>query len=315
MTEDSTTPEPTAEEIEQFFASMSNWGRWGEDDVKGALNFISPAKVREAAALVTEGVRFTLSRIISFAPNVDPGEYPVPPMHFMDSINVGGGGDRLGSVTDWASFKLHGSPTHLDAHSHIFWQRQIYNGQSSSEIDIQGARVGGVDVAHDGFISRAVLLDIPKVRGIPYLTDADGVTAADLDAAEKVAGVQLGEGDIALVRTGHGLARLEKSGSDFERSTGLLPSCLPWIHERSLSVLATDSSGDVRPGRRGMRGIYAPVHAVCLVAMGMFVIDNCDLDVLARECEQRGRWEVCFVAAPLRMEHATGSPMNPIAIF
>jgi kynurenine formamidase len=315
MAETFTTGEPTAEELEQYFVSMSNWGHWGEDDVKGALNFISPAKVRQAASLVTEGVRITLSRIIQFAPDIDAGEYPVPPMHFMDSINAGGGGDRLGSVTDWASFKLHGSPTHLDAHSHIFWKRQIYNGQSAGEIDVRGARVGDVDVAREGIVSRAVLLDIPRLRGIPFLGDDDGVSAADLDAAERATGAQLGEGDVVLVRTGHGLARLEKSGPDFERSTGLLPSCLPWIHERSLSVLATDSSGDIRPGRRGMRGIFAPVHAVCLVAMGMFVIDNCDLDALARECEQRNRWEVCFMAAPLRMAHATGSPMNPLAIF
>lgn len=316
MTETTTSTGPTDDQVVRWFDDFSNWGRWGPDDTLGALNLITPEKKREAAGLVREGRSLTLSRVVEFAPKPDPGEALLPPLHFMQA--AGECADEHGSHTavDWAGLPLHGLyVTHLDAHSHVFWKAQFYNGQpASAVVTDRGALLGGVDTVRDGIFSRGVLLDVPRVRRGEPLGDDDAVTAAEIEAAEEAAGLRVEPGDVILVRTGYGERRRSRARGETSRSQpGVGTDCLPWIHDRSPAVLGTDTATDPTWAHSGR--VKAPVHSVCMVAMGMWIIDGCDLEELARTCEQLSRWEFLFTAAPLRLKNSTGSPFNPLAVF
>lgn len=313
---DGRAAQATNEQVVAWFDDFSNWGRWGPDDTLGALNLITPEKRRQAAALVRDGRALTLARQIEFAPKPDPGEALIPPVHFMQAAGECADEHGSGTAVDWAGLPLHGLyVTHLDAHSHIFWRAKMYNGQpASAVVTDRGALAGGVDNVRDGIFTRGVLLDIPRVRGGEPLDDDDAVSADDIAAAEQAAGVRVEAGDVVLVRTGYGERRRHRARGETSRSQpGVGTSCLPWIHDREPAVLGTDTATDPTWAHHGR--VKAPVHSVCMVAMGMLIIDGCDLETLADTCEQLGRWEFLFTAAPLRLKNSTGSPFNPVALF
>jgi kynurenine formamidase len=305
----------TEAEVLGWLDSMSNWGRWGDDDQLGALNLLTPEKVRSASALVTEGRTVSLARVVEFAPKPDRHEAGVPPVHFMQRSGEGAGtgGD---SSYDWAGFPLHGLYlTHLDAHAHIFFDRRTYNGLSADHVRTdRGALRGNVDVAGQGIVSRGVLLDVPRAIGQDWLDGAGAVTPDALTAAEELAGVRCEPGDVVLVRTGYGARRLVAGKGAAAGLPGLAASCLPWIRERDLAVLGTDTGTDPFPSSYSAT-LGPPVHTVCIVAMGMWIIDNLDLESVGDACAELGRRHFLFMAAPLRLKNSTGSPFNPLAVL
>lgn len=306
----------TEADVVGYLESMSNWGRWGDDDQLGALNLLTPDKIRAAAALVAEGRSVSLSRVVEFAPKPDWHEAGIPPIHFMQASGDGAANEGAASAYDWAGLPLHGHyVTHLDAHSHLFYERRTYNGTSAADVVTdRGATRGGIDAAGQGIVSRGVLLDVPRARGERWLDGNDAVTAADLDAAEALAGVSCEPGDVVLVRTGYGARRREPGGGASAGLPGLAAGCIPWIRDRDLAVLGTDTGTDPHPS--GFTGrVVAPVHTVCIVAMGMWIIDNLDLELLGEECDGLGRRHFLFTAAPLRLKNSTGSPFNPLAVL
>ncbi|MCU1360151.1 MAG: hypothetical protein JWN99_1440, partial [Ilumatobacteraceae bacterium] len=211
---------------------------------------------------------------------------------------------------------LHGLyVTHLDAHAHIFWKAAFYNGQpASSVMTDRGATLGGVDLARNGIFTRGVLLDIPRARGGETLSVDDVVRIGDMVKAASDQDVEVRPGDVLLVRTGYGHDRLARSRTETSRAQpGVGTSCLPWIREHSPAVLGTDTATDPTWAHSGR--VKAPVHSVCMVAMGMLIIDGCDLEGLAATCERLGRWDFLFTSSPLRLKNSTGSPMNPTALF
>lgn len=311
-----TEHEPGPEEVIGYFDQFSNWGRWGAEDKLGALNHVSPEKVRKAAGLVQEGITVSCARVIEFAPKPSAAEALIPPVHFMQASGETADDQGSGSAVDWAGLPLHGFyVTHLDAHSHIFWKGKMYNGQPASAVRTdRGATAGGVDLVRNGICSRGVLLDIPAIQsGVP-LSGNEGVTAEQLTAAEDAENVRVEAGDVVLVRTGYGVTRASRAPSSTRpEQPGVATSCLPWLYDRAPAVLGTDTATDPTGAQAGP--VSAPVHSVCLVAMGMWIIDGCDLEALASTCAELGRWEFLFFAAPLRLKNSTGSPMNPIAVF
>jgi kynurenine formamidase len=94
---------------------------------------------------------------------------------------------------------------------------------------------------------------------------------------------------------------------------GLDASCLAWIHEREVAVLGSDGVSDVVPS--GIDEVRLPVHSVAIVAMGVHLLDNLDLDELSGACAAAGRWAFLLVVAPLVLQRGTASPLNPIAVF
>ncbi len=304
----------TEDEIVAMFPRISNWGRWGADDQRGALNFITAERRAAAARLVQSGEPVSLSRPVATEPAADN---PRPTTHLM--IRSGRLGHPLGiqGSADYFATAPHGfSETHLDALCHYFWDDKMYNGFPSAEVNFQGAHRCGVEVAREGIIGRGVLLDIPKIRGVEWLEPGAPIFPDDLEAAEREHGARIGEGDILLVRTGRARRRRERGGWNVltEGLPGLDVSCMPWIFERRVALLGSDGVSDVMPSGYG-HGLNLPVHTSTLVWMGVYLLDNADFEALAERCARAGRYEFMFILAPLVLEHGTASLVNPIAMF
>jgi kynurenine formamidase len=221
-----------------------------------------------------------------------------------------GAGEFIGMV-------FHGyTVTHIDTPAHFFWEGKIYNGRSCNLITSrEGATVEAVELLHDGVVSRGVLLDVARTRGVRWLEPGEGVMPADLETAERAAGVRIEPGDILVVRTGYYARRLaEGPTSPLQTgSPGPHAALLPWLKERGVAVWGSDTHNDVSPTLYPSMG--SPFHIGALVGLGLWLVDNMNLEDIAAACTERSRWEFLLTLAPLRLRNVTGSPLNPIALF
>ena len=135
----------------------------------------------------------------------------------------------------------------------------------------------------------------------------------DLEEAERRQGVRVRTGDAVLLRTGHGRARHENGAAGGFTQAGWHASCLPWLRAREVALIGADTPQDVQPS--GYEDVLMPVHAVSLVAMGLWLLDNCDLEVCATTAAELGQWDFHLAVAPVRFAGTSGSPVNPIATF
>jgi kynurenine formamidase len=301
-------------DVKGLLEKCSNWGRWGKEDERGALNYITDRKRAAAAKLVQSGEAVSMALPLATLPAPDN---PTPVMHLVQHC----GHDAMDMLplpysADYFAIAPHGlANTHLDALCHIFWHGKMYNGFDATEVGSQGARKCAIDVTRDGVISRGVLLDIPKIKKVEWMEPGERISPADLDAAEKDHRVHVEEGDVLLIRTGRARRRKQKGGWDVWREgmPGLDASCLSWLHERKVAVLGSDSASDVTPS--GYKDIMLPIHVGTLAMMGVHLIDNADFDALAAACARHSRYEFLFSMAPLILERGTASPVNPIALF
>jgi kynurenine formamidase len=304
------TPRPVSQaEFDRWMKELSNWGRWGKDDELGALNLITPAKRKAAAQLVREGMTVSLSHD---AETMTAADNPRPFVHEM--IAHGQTAD-VTSHSDSFSVAHHGlAHTHMDALCHYFYKDQMYNGIPRSAVTAKGAGRLSIYRAKGGLFSRGILVDIPRLKGVPYLEPGTPIYPEDFDAWEKYAGIKVEAGDIVLVRTGRWARRADKGPwPAADHLAGMHASSARWLKSRDIAVLGSDSAGEVRPtGVEGMRG---PVHTLILVAMGVPILDNCDLEDVSRAAAERKRWEFLLTTAPLAVPGATGSALNPIAVF
>jgi kynurenine formamidase len=174
--------------------------------------------------------------------------------------------------------------------------------------------VNTIEAVKDGLVGRGVLLDVPRLRGIPWLEPGEHVFREDLEAAEREQGVTVEKGDILLVRTGHARRLRELGPWDTAKAkAGLHPTTVLYLAERRVTALGSDGNGDTAPSTT--EGIDFPIHALTLNAMGLHLLDYLQFEDLLPACERAGRWEFLFVGAPLRIVGGTGSPLNPIAIL
>ena len=314
---------PSEEQVLAWFDDLSNWGRWGEDDRLGTLNHLTPAKRVAAAQLVREG--FSVSCSWDIRTGRQPGA-TVESQRYMLSTGLGleeegrrglMGEGRAGGAQEYIGMVFHGlDVTHLDSLAHLFWDGKMYGGAPASLVsDRQGALKHDVLAVSDGIVTRGVLLDIARLRGVDVLDADDQVYPEDLEAAEQAAGVRLEPGDVLLMRTGEGGARIDqkKNYNANKPRSGYQAACLPWMHERGIAMIGSDVAQDPTP--TGYRTVSMPVHMVGIVAMGLWLIDNCQLEELAATCARLGRWEFQFALAPIRFQGVTGSPVNPLAVF
>ena len=299
----------TGADVERWMKELSNWGRWGKEDQLGTLNLITPEKRRAAAALVKDGVTVSLSRDAAKQKAVDNSS---PFSHVMDATGTGNPGQY---AMDTLSVSYHGwAHTHMDALSHMFYQGHMYNGFSQKETTKAGAGRLGVQHVKSGIFTRAILMDIPRLKGVPYLEPGTPIYPQDLEAWEKKAGVKVSSGDVVFIRTGRWARRASKGPWDVSKTAaGLHASCAPWLKGRSPAMLGSDAASDVMPS--GVDGVEQPIHQLVLIAMGTPIFDNCDLEAVAEAAEARKRWEFLITASPLAIEGGTGSPLNPIAVF
>jgi len=305
---------PSEEQVLKWFDELSNWGRWGDEDELGTLNLITPDVRRKAAALVTEGIT------VSCAWDVPRGTGGIEAsIDAVDTFAMDGGG-RIGySLEHIGAWSFHGySLTHLDALCHIFWDGKMYNGRPTNLVsDERGAEALAITGAGGGILTRGVLLDIAALRGVPWLEPGDGVYPDELEAAEARQGVRVESGDAVLLRTGYGRWRHETGETpSFDQpitQPGWQAACLPWFRERDVSFISADTANDATPSNYAQLGL--PVHVVALVSMGLWLLDNCDLEELSSTCERLGRWAFQLSVNPLRLTKLTGSAVNPIATF
>jgi kynurenine formamidase len=299
--------------MDSWKTELSNWGRWGKDDEKGTLNLITPAKRRQAAALVKDGFVVSLARDAATERDVDNGN---PYEHAMVSV-------RDAASTDRIAVSFHGyAHTHLDGLAHHFLNGKMYNGFLRTEhVTMEGgATKGSIHNIKEGIFTRGILVDLPRLKGVPYLEPGTPIYVEDLEAWEKKVGIKISAGDAVFIRTGRWVRRAQAGSWNVGQSAaGLDASVIPWLRQRDIAVLGSEAALSVVPfpptSQITNPDDYLPVHNFVLVALGMPLFDDCQLDDLAAAAAARNRWEFLLTAAPLPMVKGTGSPINPTALF
>jgi kynurenine formamidase len=303
----------SAAEFKALFQAVSNWGRWGGDDELGTLNELSSDRIVAAASLVRSGETVTLSLPWDTQKRIDNPKPAVHRMTMLPDVDVGSGTLRFTKDYIGADYH-HDAHSHIDALCHVAFDGKLYNGKPSLPLGREGAAVNTIDVVKNGLVGRGVLLDIPRLRGVPWLEPGEHVFTEELEAAEREQGVTVATGDILLVRTGH-VRRLGELGpwDTAKAKAGLHPTTALFLDERRVAALGSDGNSDTAPSTT--EEIEFPIHALALNAMGLHLLDYLQFEDLMPACERAGRWEFLFVGAPLRIVGGTGSPVNPIAIF
>jgi kynurenine formamidase len=302
-----------AADFSALYRRLRDASNWGPADRRGALNNITPERVLAAAAEIR------LGRTVSMAAPVESRvamDNPQPAIHQMTSP-AGEQADPSGLsfAMDRLAMNVHGNAdSHLDALCHVIYQARLYNGVPATTVTDTGAAELSVEVARDGIAGRGVLLDIPRLRGVPWLEPGDHVTAGDLAAAEEAQQVRVGQGDLLFVHVGHRRRRAELGPWDTASSrAGLHPAAMEFVAQRRVAVLGSDSNNDTTASLA--EGVDFPVHVLAINAMGVHLLDYLQFDDLLPLCEEIRRWSFFCVVAPLRLAHGTGSPVNPIAIL
>ncbi len=318
---------PTIETVRALAEHCSNWGRWGPDDELGTLNFIAPADIVAAASLVRDGRTFSLSIPLDDAGPQTGGFGRFNPIHLM--IRDGnaavtetvvrdfyGGRDRWIRGTDDVLILPLQSGTQWDALGHIVFEKKIYNGYPATDVGSRGAIRNDIAKARAKVVGRGVLLDVPRSKGRAWLDAGEAITAADLEECARLQAVTVGRGDIVLVRTGQlGHCRADGAWGDYAGGSapGLGLDAVGWIRDHEIAALATDTWGaEVLPNQT--EDVFQPLHIILIVHMGLLLGEIFDLEALAADCAQDGRYEFFFSAPPLPITGAVGSPVNPIAI-
>jgi kynurenine formamidase len=299
-------PLVTQQQYERWQTELSNWGRWGKEDELGTLNLITPAKRKEAAALVKEGFSVSLARDASAVKEVDN---PCPIEWSMTMFTPGTTMDRIGYPC------IHGpGTTHLDSFAHVFLHGKMWSGVPRSMVTKEGGALkNSILTMKNGIVTRAVLYDIPRLKGVPYLELGTRIYPEDLEAWEKKTGVKVGPGDAFIVRWGKWARRAKLGPWAGNDAAGLDNTVIPWLKKRDVALLGWETAGysPIPPG-----DIPTPsLHNFVLAILGVHILDRADLEAVADAAAARNRWEFMLTIAPLPIPHGTGSPVNPIAMF
>jgi kynurenine formamidase len=313
--------------VRQLAARCSNWGRWGEDDQLGTLNYIQAQDVVAATGLVKSGRVFSLSIPLDENGPQTGGFGRFNPIHLMirdgNAAVTGtvvrdfyGGRDRYIRGTDDILILPLQSGTQWDSLAHIVFEDRIYNGYDATSVGSRGAIRNDIANASDRVVGRGVLLDVPRHKGVGWLDPGTAIHAADLEACAASQGVSIGRGDIVLVRTGQ-MAQCRSEGSWGSYAAGAAPGLAldtaPWIFDRQIAALATDTWGaEVQPNETP--DVFQPLHIILIVHAGLFLGEIFDLEALADDCAADGRYEFLMAAVPLPITGGVGSPVNPLAV-
>ena len=303
-------------EFSELAAAVNNWGRWGADDERGTLNLITDDTVRAAAACVQTGKRFSLALPLSEdGPQIGiiPGRTNPIRTTIQDFVGMN---DDEGGVrfNDDAVTMGVQAATHLDALSHASYDGRLYNGFPTSSITPEtGATRLGVEKM-GAVVSRGVLLDLARAAGVDRLAGGHALTVTDLEQAEELGKVTVGEGDVVLLRTGQMQILHEGDKVSYVISSpGPSMQTVRWFHDRGAALVATDTlTYEVYPCE--VEGLDLPVHMLHLVEMGLVQGQNFDLEALAADCADDGRYSFLIDATPEPIVGAAGAPVVPIAV-
>ena len=302
-------PTVTRADVEEWMETLSNWGRWGDEDQLGTINLITAETRLAAAKLVAKGISVSLARDVEKEAAVDN---PRPFGHKMLIVGLNNPGQF---VSDNFEVSYHGyAHTHMDSLCHMAYEGRMYNGFLQAEVVAAGAPRLAVTNYKEGIFAKAVLMDIPRLKGVDWLEPGTPIYPSDLDAWERESGAKAGSGDIVLIRTGRWARRDSQGPWDVsKKSAGLHASAAKWLKERDAAILGSDAASDVAPSL--VDGVGQPIHQLVIIALGMPIFDNLDLEAVAAEAARQQRWEFLVTAAPMPVSGGTGSPFNPIATF
>jgi kynurenine formamidase len=299
---------PTVEEFRTYYERFSNWGRWGDDDQFGTLNHITEETRRAAAALVKEGRCVSCANPIATAAVLPAPRNQIPVEHRMNVADFGS--------SDYIGISYHGHVnTHIDALCHVFTgDGRMYNGRLSSDVTHDGAKSNSVDPWRSGIVTRGVLYDVARHRGVDHVSFEEPIHGWELQDVAEAQSIEPQRGDAVLVRAGADAFWAMNPDIDQPRNApGLHASVLEFLYETDASLLSWDLME--APGQEAYDGISLPIHAIAIPYMGMPLVDNANFEELAATCADLVRWEFQFVIAPLVLVGGTGSPVNPIAIL
>jgi kynurenine formamidase len=317
---------------------VRNWGRWGDDDEIGTLNFITAEKVAEAAASVTKGTVISLGGDFGSSGPQGAFQFRQNPVHVM-TVDGGDANTLIQYAPQWlrnsvarelSSFFVDNpfrfnddmiimplqAATQWDALSHVYYEDKLYNGFPADSVTSFGAFHCGIDkVDVTGVTSRGVLLDVVAHRGEDvFCRPGRPVTPIELDDIAAKQGVTIGRGDIVVVHTGWWTRFLE-TGDGAEAGSGLDWTCASWLHDLEVAAVAADNLMVEDPDpANGVEGTFLPMHMLCLRDMGLMLGEYWDLSALAADCAADGVYDFQLIAPPLKVVGAVGAPVNPIAI-
>jgi kynurenine formamidase len=301
-------------DIDLLLETHNNWNRWGAADIRGTLNLLTPQVVSDASRLVRTGTTVGMGRVVGGS---GPQYRGTSPIHFMTEVPNDALPGHRGTSSDWIGLAPHGfAVTHIDALCHQSWRGRFYNNAPADAVSTRaGARALNLTPLADGVFAPAVLLDLPAAQGRRWLEPGEEVGPAALEHAARELGARPKPGEIMIVRTGRDAAEREIGFHDpiVDGNPGLGAAVAGWLDEINPAVLVTDVQCDVM--RPGGAPHPMPLHVVCLVGLGVHLVDNARLDGIADECLRQRRWRFAVAMSPLNVKHATGSPVNPIAIL
>lgn len=324
MSSDVEKAAPNIDTVLELARRHCAWNRWGPDDELGAANYVTAEAIVAAAGLVRKGKVFSLALPLDSSGPQTGSFGRVNPIHVMLQDGgdvVSGAQDHLPALryTDDAIFMPLQCATQWDALAHIFHDGKMYNGYGPEQVSSQGAKRNAITNLNDRAVGRGVLLDIARLKGKPWLDQSEPIEGDDLLACCEKQGVEVKQGDFLLIRTGRiGYVRDQGSwGTEGEYTGGPAPglalSTADVICGWKVAAMATDTWGtEVRPNETA--DVFQPLHIVLLVNGGIWIGEMFDLEALADDCAEDGVYEFMFVAPPLTITGAVGSPVNPQAI-
>lgn len=301
--------------VRQLGRELRNWGRWGADDQRGTLNFITPEVVLRAKAAVHSGRVFSLGLCLGAdGPQIGQGGR-INPLHFVTALHASYGSPDGFHYNDDVLLLPLQAATQWDSLAHVYYDDTLYNGVPSSAVTAAGAARNGIDAVAEGVITRGVLLDVARVEGVERLPPGFVIRPEHLEAAEAKQGVRVQSGDALLVRTGHVtlFTRDQNREGYMRQMPGLGLDCARWLHRREVAAVATDTNAvEVIPFEDP--GTPLPLHLVCIRDMGLILGEMFYLEDLAADCARDGQWTFLLAAPALRVRGGLGTPLNPLAV-
>ncbi len=283
-------------------ANLKNWGRWGQDDQKGTLNLITPAEIKTAAKLVNQGKVYSLSMPLET-------EGPQFPMRHKTwkTTSLFSVGEGAGFSDDVVIMHSH-SGTHMDALCHLWSDCHLYNGfDARQHVTSFGSTRNSIENV-PALVGRGILLDIAGWKGVRNMALGEAISARDLDQCAASQNTSIAAGDIVLVNTGW-MNIFEQNRTLFDSGEpGLDMSCIDWLHEHDITAIGADNHGVEVITTMPPLGL--PFHFAAIRDLGLYLLENLKLQLLADDKQ----YEFLFVAAPLPLTSAVGSPINPLAI-
>lgn len=305
-----------------------NWGEWGDEDEKGAVNYLDESEVLRGVGAVEHGKTFTLGVPIG-RPEGDPvwpdrsdadHHMAVDKSHYMSGKESGEGGAGLEYADDLVYMHLQ-STTQFDALGHVWYDDELYNGFDAE------TTMGGLErcsikpIAEHGVVGRGVLLDIARHRGVDSLEGGERVTLDELKECAEEQGVELEKRDIPMIRTGWIEVFYEEGEEEFYGEGELMnepgitysEELVEWFHDMEIPAFGTDTIANEQTLSEET-GTGLPLHGALLRDQGVTFNEINRLDELADDCADDGKYDFLYVGAPLKIVHGTGSPVNPVAI-